>query len=166
MDFSLSAGAVEFRAEVIRRRTIYELGKARDRAHVLAGLAVAVANLDEIIALIRKSSDPAAARQGPMARPWPAAAVAPLIELIDEPDRKVVDGHYHVSETQAKAILELRLHRLTGLDLTVVGTPRRGFAHHRKRGRDLGHVLCAHGVSVHSRDVGRGVANGGMCILS
>ena len=112
---------VEFRAEVIRRRTIFELGKARDRAHVLAGLAVAVANLDEIIALIRKASDPAAARQGLMERPWPAADVASLIELIDEPDRRVEDGHYRLSETQAKAILELRLHRLTGLERDKIG---------------------------------------------
>ena len=112
---------VEFRAEVIRRRTIFELGKARDRAHVLAGLAVAVANLDEIIALIRKASDPAAARHGLMERPWPASDVAPLIELIDEPDRRVEDGHYRLSETQAKAILELRLHRLTGLERDKIG---------------------------------------------
>ena len=112
---------VEFRAEVIRRRTIFELGKARDRAHVLAGLAVAVANLDEIIALIRKASDPAAARHGLMERPWPASDVAPLIELIDEPDRRVEDGNYRLSETQAKAILELRLHRLTGLERDKIG---------------------------------------------
>ena len=88
---------------------------------MLAGLAVAVANLDEIIALIRKASDPAAARQGLMERPWPAAEVAPLIELIDEPDRKVEDGHYRLSEIQAKAILELRLHRLTGLERDKIG---------------------------------------------
>ncbi len=115
------AAFVEFRAEVIRRRTIYELGKARDRAHVLAGLAVAVANLDEVIALIRKASDPATARHGLMERPWPVADVAPLIELINEPDRKVEDGHYRLSETQAKAILELRLHRLTGLERDKIG---------------------------------------------
>ena len=107
---------VAFREEVIRRRTIFDLGKAREKAHVLAGLAVAVANLDEVIALIRKAKDPAQARAELMARAWPAADVAPLIELLDEPGHAVVDGAYRLSETQAKAILELRLHRLTGLE--------------------------------------------------
>jgi DNA gyrase subunit A len=119
---------LEFREEVIRRRTIFELGKARDRAHIFVGLAVAVANLDAIIALIRAAPDPNTARAQLMARPWPAADVEPLIELIDEPGRKVEDGVYNLSEEQAKAILELRLHRLTGLerekiheDLTELG---------------------------------------------
>ena len=107
---------LEFREEVIRRRTVYLLGKARDRAHIFAGLAVAVANIDEIIALIRAAPDAATARQQLMERPWPAAEVEPLIELIDEPGRAVVDGVYMLSEEQARAILELRLHRLTGLE--------------------------------------------------
>ena len=107
---------ISFREEVIRRRTIFELGQARDRAHTLVGLAVAVANLDEVIKLIRAAPDPQTAREGLMARDWPAADVEPLIEIIDEPDRKVVDGSYKLSEAQAKAILELRLHRLTGLE--------------------------------------------------
>jgi DNA gyrase subunit A len=107
---------LEFREEVIRRRTIFELGKARDRAHIFVGLAVAVANLDAVIALIRAAPDPNAARAQLMARAWPAADVEPLIELIDEPGRKVEDGVYKLSEEQAKAILELRLHRLTGLE--------------------------------------------------
>ncbi|MCR4376656.1 MAG: DNA gyrase subunit A [Rhodospirillales bacterium] len=108
---------IDFREEVIRRRTIFELGKARDRAHVLVGLAIAVANIDEVIALIRKAPNPQVAREELMAREWPAGDVVPLIELIDEPGRVVsAQGTYQLSETQAKAILELRLHRLTGLE--------------------------------------------------
>jgi DNA gyrase subunit A len=107
---------INFREEVIRRRTVYELGQARDRAHTLVGLAIAVANLDEVIALIRKAPDPNTAREQLMARDWPAHDVEPLVQLIDEPDRKVVNGTYKLSETQAKAILDLRLHRLTGLE--------------------------------------------------
>ncbi len=119
---------INFREEVIRRRTIFELGKARDRAHVLAGLAVAVANLDDVIKLIRAARDPATARAQLMERAWPAKDIAPLIALLDEPGHGVVDGCYTLSETQARAILELRLHRLTGLerdkiaaDLTELG---------------------------------------------
>ena len=107
---------VAFREEVITRRTVYELGRARARAHVLIGLAVAVANLDEVIALIRAAKDPAVARQGLMERDWPAKDVAALIERVGEPGRGVVDGAYRLSEEQAKAILDLRLHRLTGLE--------------------------------------------------
>jgi len=120
---------ITFREVVIRRRTVYLLNQARDRAHVLVGLAIAVANLDEVIKLIRAASDPATAREQLMARDWPANDVAPLVALIDEPDRKVIDGKYKLSENQAKAILELRLHRLTGLErdnihaeLTEIGT--------------------------------------------
>lgn len=108
---------VEFREEVITRRTVFELNKARDRAHILAGLAVAVANIDEIIALIRKAADPATAREQLLAKPWPAKDIAPLIELIDDPEHPIEDGNvYQMSEIQVKAILELRLHRLTGLE--------------------------------------------------
>lgn len=108
---------IAFREEVITRRTIFELAKARERAHVLAGLAVAVANIDEVIALIRGAKDPAEAREGLMAKPWPAKDVAPLIELIDDPEHPLnEDGTYQMSEAQARAILELRLHRLTGLE--------------------------------------------------
>jgi DNA gyrase subunit A len=107
---------IEFRDEVITRRTVYELGKARERGHVLVGLAIAVANIDEIIALIRRAPDPNTARERLMEKAWPAVDVAPLVELIAEPDRKVVDGAYRLSETQARAILDLRLHRLTGLE--------------------------------------------------
>ncbi|HEY9079083.1 DNA gyrase subunit A [Magnetovibrio sp.] len=108
---------VNFREEVIRRRTIFLLGKARDKAHVLVGLAIAVANIDEVIALIRRAPNPQVAREELMARDWPAGEVVPLIELIDEPGRLVdANGNYKLSETQARAILELRLHRLTGLE--------------------------------------------------
>ncbi len=108
---------VEFREEVITRRTIYELNKARDRAHVLAGLAVAVANIDEIIALIRNAPDPATARAQLLAKKWAADSVAPLIKLIDDPEYPISDDNtYQMSEIQAKAILDLRLHRLTGLE--------------------------------------------------
>ncbi len=125
---------ITFREEVIRRRTVYLLGQARNRAHVLVGLAIAVANLDEVIKLIRAAKDPAVAKEQLMARDWPAADVEPLVQLIDEPDRKVVNGNYRLSEEQAKAILDLRLHRLTGLErdklhseLTEIGTDIVGY---------------------------------------
>ncbi|CAA7616048.1 DNA gyrase subunit A [Magnetospirillum sp. UT-4] len=112
---------VAFREEVITRRTIYELGKARERAHVLVGLSIAVANIDDVIALIRSAPDPGTAREQLMARAWPAMDVEPLIRLIDEPGRAIVDGAYNLSEAQAKAILDLRLHRLTGLERDKIG---------------------------------------------
>ncbi len=116
------AAFIAFREEVITRRTIFELGKARDRAHILAGLAVAVANIDEIIALIRNAKDPQEAKDGLLAKNWPALDVAPLIALIDDPEYFVDDkGGYRMSEAQAKAILELRLHRLTGLERDKIG---------------------------------------------
>ena len=113
---------VKFREEVITRRTIFELAKARDRAHILAGLAVAVANVDEIIAIIRKAKDPNDARDQLIARAWPAASVAPLIALIDDPEYPVAnDNTYKMSDAQAKAILDLRLHRLTALERDKIG---------------------------------------------
>ncbi|GAA4661890.1 DNA gyrase subunit A [Bartonella pachyuromydis] len=107
---------VSFREEVVSRRTKYLLRKARERAHVLVGLALAVANIDEIIALIRKAPDPQTARAQLMERRWPAFDVAPLIKLIDDP-RHIIheDSTYNLSEEQARAILELRLQRLTAL---------------------------------------------------
>ncbi|PCH99108.1 MAG: DNA gyrase subunit A [Alphaproteobacteria bacterium] len=108
---------VEFREEVITRRTIYELAKARDKAHVLAGLAVAVENIDEIISMIRNAKNPIEAREGLMGKRWRVGDVSPLIDLIDDPEYFVDDsGTYQLSEVQAKAILDLRLHRLTGLE--------------------------------------------------
>ncbi len=112
---------LDFREEVVRRRTAYELGKARERAHVLAGLAVAVANIDDMIALIRAAPDPVAARSRLMERQWPADDVAPIIALLDEPGRAVVEGRYALSEAQARAILELRLQRLTALERDKIG---------------------------------------------
>ncbi|WP_256434230.1 DNA gyrase subunit A [Bartonella sp. HY038] len=107
---------ITFREEVVSKRTKYLLRKARERAHVLVGLAIAVANIDEIIALIRKAPDPATAREQLMERRWPAEDVTSLIKLIDDP-RHIVheDNTYNLSEEQARAILELRLQRLTAL---------------------------------------------------
>jgi DNA gyrase subunit A len=108
---------IRFRAEVLTRRTKFELNHARDRAHVLVGLAIAVANIDEVIEMIRRSPDPNVARDRLMAKDWPASDVAPLITLIAEPGREVsAEGTYKLSEIQARAILELRLQRLTGLE--------------------------------------------------
>ena len=105
-----------FREEVVTKRTRHLLGKARDRAHILAGLMVALTSIDQVIELIRKAPDAETARNGLMARDWPAEEVAPFIELIAEPGREVVDGTYRLSEAQARAILELRLQRLTGME--------------------------------------------------
>src|SRR2546429_9671920 len=107
---------IAFREEVISRRTKYLLGKARDRAHVLVGLAIAVANIDEIIRLIRTSQDANAAREALMGRDWPARDVEAMILLIDDPRHRInSDGTYRLSETQARAILDLRLQRPTAL---------------------------------------------------
>jgi DNA gyrase subunit A len=107
---------VAFREEVIGRRTKFLLAKARDRAHVLVGLAIAVAHIDEVIRIIRGAADPAVAREELMARDWPAKDVAPLIALIDDPRHRMAeDQTYRLSDAQARAILELRLARLTAL---------------------------------------------------
>ena len=116
---------IVFREEVVRRRTVFELGRAREKAHVLAGLAVAVANIDEVIQLIRAAKDPQIAREKLMARAWPATAVEAMIALLDEPGHRVENGKYRLSEIQAKAILELRLHRLTGLERDKIGAELR-----------------------------------------
>jgi DNA gyrase subunit A len=107
---------VSFREDVVTRRTKFLLGKARDRAHVLVGLAIAVANIDEVIELIKRSKDAAAAREALMGRVWPAKDMAPLIALIADPRHRLSDdGSYRLSEEQARAILDLRLQRLTAL---------------------------------------------------
>jgi len=107
---------VAFREEVVSRRTKFLLGKARDRAHVLVGLAIAVANIDEVIALIRGSKDANEAREALMARDWPAKDMAAMVTLIDDPRHKVSDkGSVKLSVEQARAILDLRLQRLTAL---------------------------------------------------
>ncbi|HEX5213454.1 MAG TPA: DNA gyrase C-terminal beta-propeller domain-containing protein, partial [Pseudolabrys sp.] len=107
---------VAFREDVVSRRTKFLLNKARDRAHILVGLAIAVANIDEVIKLIRGSKDANEAREALMAREWPATTAATLIELIDDPRHKVSSkGTARLSAEQAKAILDLRLQRLTAL---------------------------------------------------
>ncbi|MCR8547213.1 DNA gyrase subunit A [Salipiger sp. P9] len=112
---------VDFREEVIARRTAYLLRKARERSHILCGLAVAVSNVDEVVATIRASADAAEAREKLMSRRWPAHEIAPYIQLIDDPTHKMnEDGTYNLSETQVRAILELRLQRLTQLGVKEV----------------------------------------------
>ena len=113
---------VDFREEVVSRRTKFLLNKARERAHVLCGLAIAVANIDEVIRLIRTAPDPNAAREALMGRDWPAHDIAPLIALVDDPRHRInEDGTYRLSEAQARAILDLRLQRLTALGRDEIG---------------------------------------------
>jgi DNA gyrase subunit A len=112
---------IDFREEVVARRTAYELRKARERSHVLCGLAVAVSNVDEVVATIRGSADAADAREKLMTRRWPAHDIAEYIQLIDDPTHTMnEDGTYNLSETQARAILELRLQRLTQIGVKEV----------------------------------------------
>ena len=112
---------ITFREEVVARRTAFELRKARDRAHILCGLAVAVTNVDEVVATIRSSADAAEARAKLMERRWPAMDIADYIRLIDDPSHKMNDdGTYNLSETQARAILDLRLQRLTQIGVKEV----------------------------------------------
>ena len=106
----------DFRQEVVVRRTEFLLGKARDRAHILAGLLVALSSIDEVIELIKAAPDTETARTNLMNTAWQAAEVADFIGLIDDPGHEVKDGIYYLSETQARAILELRLQRLTGME--------------------------------------------------
>jgi DNA gyrase subunit A len=105
-----------FREEVITRRSSYLLRKARDRAHVLIGLSVAVANIDEVIQLIRGAKDPAEAREQLLARAWTAGNVQALIDLVDDHNNIIVDGKCYLTDTQARAILDMKLARLTGLE--------------------------------------------------
>ncbi len=112
---------ITFREEVVARRTAYELRKARERSHLLCGLAVAVSNVDEVVATIRSSADPAEARERLMTRAWPAHDIVEYIRLIDDPSHKInEDGTYHLSELQARAILDLRLQRLTAMGVKEV----------------------------------------------
>ncbi|KAA2215344.1 DNA gyrase subunit A [Pseudoroseomonas oryzae] len=107
---------IDFREEVILRRSRHRLSKARDRGHLLVGLAIAVANIDEVIRLIRVSPDAATARTALMARDWPVADVGPLLALVDDAGNVIVDNTVKLTEAQARGILELRLQRLTGLE--------------------------------------------------
>ncbi|MCU0802447.1 MAG: DNA gyrase subunit A [Rhodobacteraceae bacterium] len=112
---------ISFREEVVANRTAFELRKARERSHILCGLAVAVSNVDEVVATIRTSADPAEARDRLMTRRWPAGEIIPFIKLIDDPSHPVNDdGTYNLSEAQARAILDLRLQRLTALGVKEV----------------------------------------------
>ena len=112
---------IDFREIVVARRTAFELRKARERSHILCGLAVAVTNVDEVVATIRSSSDAAEAREKLMQRRWPAGSIVEYIKLIDDPTHKVnKDDTYNLSETQARAILELRLQRLTQIGVKEV----------------------------------------------
>ncbi|WP_408592078.1 DNA gyrase subunit A [Paracoccus marcusii] len=112
---------ISFREEVVARRTAYELRRARERSHVLCGLAVAVSNVDEVVATIRGSADAAEAREKLMERRWPAHDIVEYLRLIDDPLHPVnEDGTYNLSETQARAILELRLQRLTQLGVKEI----------------------------------------------
>src|SRR5690606_37692689 len=105
---------VDFREEVVARRTAYELRRARERSHILCGLAVAVSNLDEVVTTIRRSADASDAREKLMTRRWPAQDILEYIALIDDPTHTAnSDGTYNLSEVQARAILDLRLQRLT-----------------------------------------------------
>jgi DNA gyrase subunit A len=114
---------IQFREQVITRRTKFELNKARDRAHILLGLVVAVSHLDEVVAMIRGSSNPAEARAKLLAKDWPIGEIAPYLALVEavEPDLGATAGNYRLSEAQVKAILDLRLHRLTALGRDEIG---------------------------------------------
>ena len=112
---------IAFREEVVARRTAFELRKARERSHILCGLAVAVSNVDEVVATIRASRDAAEARDRLMERRWPAHEILEYLKLIDDPLHPVNDdGTYNLSDTQARAILDLRLQRLTQLGVQEV----------------------------------------------
>jgi len=120
---------VDFREEVVVRRTKFELSKARDRGHVLVGLAIAVANIDEFIHIIRSSKDPTEARERLVAKDWPAGDMLPLVELIADPRSVTIDGNLiRLTDEQARAILALTLSRLTGLGRDEIGNEARTLA--------------------------------------
>ncbi|MCH4150538.1 MAG: DNA gyrase subunit A [Sphingobium sp.] len=112
---------IRFREEVITRRTKFELNKARERAHLLLGLVIAVTNLDEVVRIIRGSSSPAEAREKLLAREWPMAEIAPYIRLVEAIETEIEGDTYRMSELQVRAILDLRLHRLTALGRDEIG---------------------------------------------
>jgi DNA gyrase subunit A len=119
---------VRFREEVITRRSKYELLKARERAHILLGLVVAVTNLDEVVKLIRSSASPAAAREKLLERDWPIEEIRPYIALVEAVEPQKAERTYRLSDAQVKAILELRLHRLTALGRDEIGNELEGLA--------------------------------------
>jgi DNA gyrase subunit A len=112
---------VKFREEVITRRSKFELAKARDRAHILLGLVVAVSNLDEMVRIIRGSPSPVVARERLLAREWPIAEIAPYIKLVEAVETEITGDVYKLSDVQVRAILDLRLHRLTALGRDEIG---------------------------------------------
>jgi DNA gyrase subunit A len=122
------AAFVDFREIVITRRTKFELNKARERAHLLLGLVVAVTNLDEVVRIIRGSASPADARAALIAREWPIAEIAPYIKLVEAVEADIGGDSYRLSELQVRAILELRLHRLTALGRDEIGKELSGLA--------------------------------------
>ena len=119
---------IRFREEVITRRTKFELNKARERAHLLLGLVVAVTNLDEVVRIIRGSASPAEARAALIARKWPIAEIASYIKLVEAVEAEISGDSYQLSELQVRAILELRLHRLTALGRDEIGKELAGLA--------------------------------------
>ena len=119
---------VDFREEVITRRTKFELNKARERAHLLLGLVVAVTNLDEVVRIIRGSGSPAEARAALLDRKWPIGEIAPYIKLVEAIEGEIEGDSYQLSELQVRAILELRLHRLTALGRDEIGKELSGLA--------------------------------------
>ena len=119
---------VQFREQVITRRSKFELAKARDRAHILLGLVIAVTNLDEVVRIIRGSASPAEARAALLAREWPIDQIASYIALVEAVEPVATDGNYRLSETQVRAILDLRLHRLTALGRDEIGGELEGLA--------------------------------------
>ncbi|HWE47038.1 MAG TPA: DNA gyrase subunit A, partial [Caulobacteraceae bacterium] len=132
------AAFVAFREEVVVRRTRFELSKARDRGHTLVGLAIAVVNIDEVIAIIRSSKDPTEARERLVGRDWPVGDMLPLIELIADPRTALIDGEkVRLTEEQARAILALTLSRLTGLGREEIFSEAQGLADEIKARLDL-----------------------------
>ena len=119
---------VKFREEVITRRSKFELNKARERAHVLLGLVIAVTNLDEVVRMIRASSSPNAAREALMAREWPIGEIRQYIALVEAIESEIGGDTYKLSEVQARAILDLRLNRLTALGRDEIGDELKGLA--------------------------------------
>jgi len=119
---------VKFREEVITRRSKFELAKARDRAHLLLGLVIAVTNLDEVVRIIRGSASPAEARAALLARDWPVAEIAPYIQLVEAIEHEVDGDSYRLSDAQVRAILDLRLHRLTALGRDEIGDELKALA--------------------------------------
>ena len=119
---------IKFREEVITRRTKFELNKARDRAHILLGLVIAVTNMDEVVRIIRGSASPAEARAALLAREWPVAEIAQYIKLVEAVEVEVTGDIYRMSDRQVRAILDLRLHRLTALGRDEIGDELRELA--------------------------------------